>query len=478
MPYQVAINWDGRPINSGDKISLGSHSFAIIAPKTESFSTNLFIGYGRYDLGEIRLVRSTGTLSVKADPPAQSIVINGPEFSTNLQDCHSINLKVPTDTYNVSALYHRWSDSRNVSVMEDSVSPVTFSPKFSTIDLSCNRSGTTFQIQNDAGQIQESGSLPATITDLLPGTYQVNVYYHGRSMRKSIYAQGGITNEVPIQYILGAVCLRTVPGGAAVHGSDGNYLGQTPLLLSDMKPQMEQFTFSLSGYEPLSVAVDVTADQTNYCSTNLVSVGYLSAIRDATIYLKASNFEAAVQAATSALNSKPGDPDALEIQNEAGKHLDVDRQQLEKTERPKKWFDSLCSEYPAANLFTAHKLETSKPARDVTMAIVNALTNSPNVFKIMRTSSPEADTYEIVAKQSYFLGINERDCLIVVGSPGDADTQIRFKVLEFEIQHRLTGDNQLIPLSQSKAVNNSTLLLHVQQGQQIVTGKIQKGITQ
>ena len=149
-------------------------------------------------------------------------------------------------------------------------------------------------------------------------------------------------------------------------------------------------------------------------------------------------------------------------------------------QRPKKWFDNLCSEYPAADLFAEHELETSKPAGAVALGIVTALTNSPNVFKIVKTSSPDTDTYEIMAKHRTrdFLGVNERDCLIVVGSPSDADTEIRFKVLEFEIQHHLSGDNQLIPLSQSKVENNSLLRLGVQQGLQIVTDKIQKGISQ
>jgi hypothetical protein len=96
----------------------------------------------------------------------------------------------------------------------------------------------------------------------------------------------------------------------------------------------------------------------------------------------------------------------------------------------------------------------------------------------MQRTSPETDTYEIVAKQTDFLGVNERDCLIVVGSPSDADTEIRFKDLEFEIVHHLTGDNALIPLSQTKVENNSLLQWHVQQGLQIVTDKIQKAIAQ
>jgi PEGA domain len=478
LPYPVTVTWDGRPINSGDKIPLGSHRFAITGPKTDSFITNLSVWYGRHDLGDISLMRSMGALSVKADPPALSITVNGPEFSTNLQDSSGASLTVPTDLYSVSAQYRRWPDSQTVSVTEDSTMPVTFSPKFGTMHLACNRDGATFQLRDESRQIQESGSLPATVSDLPPGNYQATVLYHGRTMQKSILLQADMTNEMPFQFVLGAVQLETMPSGAQVRTTDGNYLGQTPLLLPDLTPQATQFTMSLSGYESVTVMADIAADQTNFCSTNLVGVSYLPAMRDARQYLAAANYEAAAQAAAAALNAKPDDSDALEIQSEANTHLDAKRQEQERLEKPKKWFDDLCSHYPAADLFAEHELKASKSASDAAAAIVAAFTNSPNVFKIVRTYSPEKDIYEIVAKHIGFLDASERDCLIVIGSPSDADTQIRFKVLEFEIQHHLTGDSQLIPLDQSKVQNNSLLLLQVQQGLQIVTDKIQKAVQQ
>ena len=476
LPYAVMATWDGRPINNGDKISLGWHCFEIKGPKTSSFATNLSIWYGKRDLGDIALARSTGILSVKADPSPSSISISGAEFSTNLQDSPGVELPVPTDSYNVSVQYRHWSDLRTVSVTEKSTSPVAFSPKFATVNVSCNLEGATFQIQNDSGQIQDDGSLPATITDWLFGNYHISVDYHGCALQKSVVIQPARTNDVPFQFVLGAAQLKTTPSGAQVHASNGDYLGLTPLLLPDMKPQAAAFSLSLPGYESVSVTMDIAADQTNFYSTNLVSVGYLSAIRDARTYLAASNYKAAAQAAGAALTAKPGDSDALAIQDEAGKYLDAERQQQERLQRPQKAFDELCSKSPYSDLFAEHELTTTKPAGDVAAAIVAVFTNSPNVFKILKTDSPEADTYEIVAKWTDFLGANERDCLIVVGSTGDADTQIRFKVLEFEVQHHLTGDNQLIPLSQSKVEGHDLLLSHVKEGLKTVTDKIRKGI--
>jgi hypothetical protein len=477
LPYLVAVTMDGKPVVSGEKISLGHHRFAVTGPKTTSFTRELSIWYGRHDLGDIALARSTGTLSVKADPVPLLIAISGQEFSTNLQDSSGAELILPADQYTISAQYQSWSDSRTVSLTEGSLMPVTFSPKFSSISLSCNRDGATFQLQSDSGQIQESGNLPATVNELPAGNYQARIYYHGQTMERSLLVHASTTNDTPFDFELGAARLETTPRGAEVHSEDGNYLGQTPLLVLDLKPQAVQFSLSMSGYEPVSVSMNVVADQTNSYSTNLVSVGYFSAIHDARTYLATANFEAATHAAVAALNTKPGDADALAIQGEAGKHLDAERLEQERLLRPKKYFDALCSEYTAADLFAEHRLDASKPASDIASDIVTALTNSPNAFKIIKASSPAVETYEIVAQQTGFLHATKRDCLIVIGNPGDGDTEIRFKVLEFEVQHHLGADDQLIPMGRSKVENNSLLLFQVKQGLQMVTDKIRQSLT-
>ena len=270
---------------------------------------------------------------------------------------------------------------------------------------------------------------------------------------------------MPIQFVYGAAKLETVPSGAGVLTANGNYLGQTPLLLPDITPQTAQFNLSLSGYEPVSVTLAITADQTNSFSTNLVSIGYVSAMQQARAYLVASNYEAAAQAAGAALNAKPDDADALTLQNEAKGPLEAEQQRLDRLARPRLAFDNLCGHYQDASLFMEHELNTSKPAKEVALAIVSALTNAPGPFKILYNDSPASQAYEVVAQHTFSLGIlggTERDCLVVVGQAKDDETQIWFKVLEYQVQHTVTSngllsyhDNkQLIAVSPSRMQMN------------------------
>jgi hypothetical protein len=490
LAYYVAITFDGEPIKSGDNIWLGSHRFEVTGPNTDPFATNFaIIWYGRHELGEIRLKRSTGALSVKAFPPAQVIAISGPEVSTNLPDSSGAILTVPTGSYTVSAQYRHWSDSQMVPVSRDTMSPATFSPRFGALRLTCNKNDATYRLEFDNGQSVDSGNLPATVIDLPTGSYRLTIGYHNRQTQKFAVVEASVTNEVPIQFVYGAAQLETVPSGAEVLTANGNYLGQTPLLLPDMTPQTAQFNLSLSGYEPVSVTLEIAADQTNVCRTNLVSIGYLSAMQETRTYLAASNYESAVQAASAALNSKPDDADALALQNQAKDRLNAEQQRLDQLTRPKRAFDSLCGHYQDAGLFAEHEFKTSKPAKELAVAIVNSLTNAVGAFQILYNDSPEPQAYEVVAQRTFSLGIlggTERDCLLVVGQAKDDETQIWFKVLEYQVQHTVTSngllnyhDNkQLIAVSPSRMQVTDMLQVRVQEGVQTVMGKIQRAIGQ
>src|SRR5262249_50154211 len=53
---------DDRPFSSGDRVSLGSHCLRITHPKAETWSTNLFMTYGKRDLRTITLRRGKAPL--------------------------------------------------------------------------------------------------------------------------------------------------------------------------------------------------------------------------------------------------------------------------------------------------------------------------------------------------------------------------------------------------------------------------------
>jgi len=489
QPLDATAQLDGQPVYSGQKISLGSHTFIITNPKTETFSTNFIGWYGGRDFGQINLQRTMGSLSVMANPPAQTLTITGPEFSLTLPDSVGTNVTVPTDTYQVRADYPHWSQSQNVSVFDHQSAACIFSPQFGALHLNCNRDGATYDLQFANGQSVDTGNLPATVASLPVGGYQVVVSYHGKQIQKPVTVTVGVTNAIPLKFVLGAARLESVPAGADVRATDGSYLGQTPLDVPDMTPQTAQFNLSLSGYAPVSVAVEIVADQTNTCRTNLVSLRYLSAMQDARQYLTAGNYDGVVQAAGEAMNAKPDDADALALQNEANEHLSAERERLARLQRPRMVFDSLCANYPDASLFDGHELKTSRPAKEVEAAIVKSLQAAPAGFEILEDDSTRPENFQVVARQTFSLGIlggTERDCLLVVGQASDDDTQIYFKVLEYQVKTTIDAGNllnmkeskQLIPVHPSRIQMNDVLQARVQDGLRVVTERIQQAVGQ
>ena len=217
--YDAVTTLDGQPATAGQKISLGSHVFSVTHPKGEAFGTNFFVWYGRNDLGAIILKRSQGTLNVLSQPLAGTITITGPEFSTTLNDLVGTNLTVPTDTYEIRADYPHWTESKNVAVRDRQTGVCVFTPQFGALHLICNHDGATYGLQFANGQNAASGNLPATVVGLPAGSYQMTAAYHHRQLQKTVVLVAGATNEVPLEFVLGAARIETVPAAVSIQPS-------------------------------------------------------------------------------------------------------------------------------------------------------------------------------------------------------------------------------------------------------------------
>ena len=498
QPLETMAVLDRQNFSSGLNISLGNHRFVVRNPKTEPFATNFFAWYGRHDFGEIKLMRSIGTLNVQANPPASTITITGPEFSTTLYDSTGTNLALPTDSYTVSARYPHWSQSQNVMVSDNQSVSCNFAPQLGALHLTSNKEGATYQLQSDDQTF--TGNLPVVLTSLPVENYQLTVTYHRRNIKKSVTVEAGVTNEMPVQFALGAVRIESCPTGASVTTTNGSYLGQTPLDLVDVPPQTAQLNLSLSGYEAVPITVEVAADQTNSYRTNLVNMRYMSAMQDARAASVAGNYARVSQITTEVLNTMPDDAGAHALQAEANQNLAKAHQQIEtennaererqaQLKRPREVFDAVCRQNPDSSLFTAHELKTEKLAKEVAAAIAELLSSGPGPFELLHNDSPKPDVYEVVARQRFSLGIlggTERVCLLVVGQAKPDETLIFYKVLEYQIKTTVDASSlfngqdkkQMIPVSPEKIQMTEVLQNQVREGVRIVTMRIRTAIGQ
>lgn len=472
LPFEPIVTLDGRPIRSGERISLGSHRFVIDHPKVEPFSTDLFIWYGEHNLDFISLKRATGTLAIQAHPPAARITIRGPDFTATLTNTTGGTLSVPTDRYMVAAEYPHWRESGEVNVSMNVTDSWNFAPRLGTARLTCNRPGASFQVFKADNGLVEAGDFPETVQDLPQGSYRLVAWRNGDRREDTLTVTAGATNRMEVQFRYGTVVLETEPPGATVVTENGREWGTTPLTFREITPGRWQFTLRLAGYSAVTAVVDITAEQTNIFHTNLLSINFVRAMESARQYLASADYERALAAANDALQANPNDADATVLQKEAtckrlvraaeslAKQRDyigadrelelalqsvpenaeaqqlltdfkkrepeqVERLKAERLERPKNVFDSI--HFNGAGLFDSHELTTSKPAGEVRSAIVTQLKSVQPSFQIIRSDMTN-EIFRIEATQEFSGGA--RHCLIVGGQTKDDETRIFFKVIE------------------------------------------------
>jgi len=475
----AVVSLDGQQVGNGDKISLGSHRFTITHRKTENFATNFFAWYGRHDFGKINLKRGMGTLNVTVEPAAKAITITGPEFSLTLHDSTGTNVLVPTDAYHVSARYTRRSDERNCEVAVGNSTHCTFAPHMGTISISCNESPASYQLLDGNGDFIEKGDVPALLTELPSGRYEVRVVHHNWEVKHEISVSDKETNDVPFHFNFGAARFESVPPGAQVFTTNGTYLGTTPAVVTELLPSTADYQLQLNGYDAATVSITVVENQTNTASATLVSLSYLGSLRTAKQDMESGNYKNALAALEQALIAKPGDTEAQNLQTTAkGRYLvqeaqgfakrgdyisgrgklqaaleilpddqeaknllaDYKTQEAEqianvKQKQTRDIFDQVCKKNRVAGLFEGHEVFAgAKSPEDVRDALVKNCETVAPTLKVALNRLVEDGIYELIMIQSSENPLNpsRRECLMVIGKGKDDQAMVLFKMLEFQ----------------------------------------------
>ena len=484
-PFGATATFDGKPILTGQKIPLGTHTFTITHPKTEPFSTNLFIWYGGHNFGTIDLKRAKGILTVIAEPPAPLLSIEGPEYSVTVTNSPGLSVPVPTDQYTVTARYAHWSWRQSVTVSVTGTIPVRIAPKFGSLQLDCNQTGAAYQLLGQNDELVQIGDLPAVVADLPEGTYKLVSWHHNHEWTKQAFVQAGKTNTLSVEFQYGSAVLETTPPGAAVSTSDGFARGVTPITLSELQPGLWKFNLQLYNYEPATVTLAIAGNQTNTFHTNLVSQSYTGAMRAARQFMNDGKYDEAAQSLADASRAQPDDAAATALQKEAvglsciaraetlGKQGDfiagvkelekalaalpdnerakqmladfkrrepgqVERMRVERLDRSKLIFDALIkAKYPDGDLFETHEIKTAKPLKDIELSLLSALKGEPLKFNVTKYNETTG-LCAIEALQDFKTALNtsagERQLVMVGAQTKDDETQILFKVLEYKAE--------------------------------------------
>jgi hypothetical protein len=531
---------DGKAAFDGQQLSLGNHNFTVTHPKGESFSTNLFIWYRGGNFGGIDLKRAKGVLAVTVDPPAPRLSIRGPEFSVTLTNSSGLSTSVPTDQYTVEAHYRHCENSQRVTVFANTTTPLTIAPRLGALRLECDQSDTTFQLRNSKDQVMETGYFPVTIVELPEGRYHILASHHNHPWTERPEVKAGATNSVRVEIKYGTAVLRTKPSGAVVTSGNGLQWGLTPLQLTELQPGTWNFTLRLDNYEPVAVSLDIVANETKICETNLTSESYTGAMHAARKHIAAADYNQAVESIGIAMRSQPDDAAANDLLRETKALAGIDRAvalgaqsnytagikelttalaalpdndrakqmlaefkkrepeqleriRVERLNRPKKVFERQLKLIRYSDLFDSHEFRSAKSFKDVSTAIFNAFQNERPEFRVTQHASPEPETFFIEAVQELSTALatsaGRRQCVIIGGQTKDDETQILCKILEFKTEavNKLSigaligapGQVNYVPIHASPIGSlPEKLQIRVREGVSNVTARIQRAIGQ
>ncbi len=536
---EATVTFDGQPIMSGQKIPLGTHQFAATHPKGDSYATNFFIWYGAHNLGTIDLKRTMSMLAVTVNPPAPLLYIHGPEFNVELTNSSGMTSSVPTDHYVITSRYAHWSRSDDVSVTRGAPTSWRIAPHLGAAQITCNQADATGQFLQADGQMIESVNFPYSIWELPEGTYQVTARHNNDTLTQTVKITAGATNQLALEFLYGTAVLETEPPGSAVRTADGRYWGMTPLTVTELKPGDWAFMLQHDGYETVTAPLTIAAYQSSFFHTNLISVNYTGSMKAARQAMDAENYDAALKSVGEALIAKPGDAEALTLQQNAtglgslqrakqlglqgdfiggekelattlqifpdhteAKALLAEYKRREPEQREKLRLERLEHGNLALNhaflyksdadLFPSHEFKTTKPVDQVYAAILDALRIPPS-FMITRNFSPLPETYQIDFRQEFstYLATSAgyRNGVIVCAQTKDDETQILFKLLEYktEAQIKFSIGNLIgtpvavnyIPISPARLGQLSEKLqARLTEGVSNVTARIQGAIGQ
>ena len=531
MLDQASTTFDGKPLSSGEKIPLGNHQFVVTHPKGVTYTANLFIWYGAHNLGTIDLKRTMGTLSVIADPPADWLLIRGPEWSVVLTNSAGLTQSVPTDVYTVEVRYPHWQKNYSASVFANQTASCPIVPHFGGLKLDCNQTDATFQVLGPDGLFAAGGNLPATVSGLPAGDYKILAAHHGHEHNDTLTVKADMTTTSQLGFEYGTVVFETAPAQVSITSDDGRNWGETPRTLSELLPGNWKFTLQRLGYQSVQVSLDVAANQTNMVSTNLISETYFHAMSVTRQSMAEADYDHALQSANDALAAKPDDAEAATLQREATglgliKHAttlgqqgdyiggiknlkralqalpdnaeaqqlianfkqhepeQIERLRVERLALPKKTFDAMMANLPETFSFESHELTTSKSAEETHLAIELELKTGLPGFQILRSAMTN-EIFWISASQDFPGG--SRRCEIVGGQSKDDETQIYFKVVELKrsafynqpigvILHTMPTHYDLIDSNQTPL--NDKQKLQIDDGVSLVTGRIQMALGQ
>ena len=241
------------------------YNLRIMSPGYEPVETSVdFRRKHALDLPPFRLVRSKGALQIQSEPP-------GAQFSMRSEDGQisregvtpQVIADLPTDKYSIIARRGDWEMRDDIEVKRGETTSRSFAFVSAITNITSEPSGAEIFVDGKSrGRTPLRLDLPGRLHDLVAHLDG----WPDEQQKIDVHAQG--ENVAHFVFANGSVKITSAPGGATVI-ANGKDLGQTPLVIEEVKPGDVTYELRQTGYKPGSVSGKVEPQQQTFLAARL-----------------------------------------------------------------------------------------------------------------------------------------------------------------------------------------------------------------
>jgi eukaryotic-like serine/threonine-protein kinase len=241
------------------------YSLRIMSPGYEPVETSIDLTRKRsVELSPFRLTRSKGALQLESEPL-------GAQFSLRSEDGkilregttpESID-DLPTGKYSISVRRGDWEMREQIEVQRDATTRKSFAFVSAVTNVTSEPSGAEIFVDGTS-----RGRTPLRL-DLPARPHQLVAHAEGwPDEQQKVEIGSERENKVHFVFANGSVKITSAPGGATVI-ANRKELGQTPLVIEEVKPGNVSYDLRLSGYKSASVNGRVEPQQQTFLAARL-----------------------------------------------------------------------------------------------------------------------------------------------------------------------------------------------------------------
>jgi len=248
-----------------DELEPRKYNLRIMLPGYDPVETIVDVGRKKpLRLPVFRLTRSKGALKIQSDPAGAQFSLRSDDGQVSREGVAPATISdLPTGKYALSAKRGDWEMRDAVEIQRGEMALKTFAFVNGTLSVTSEPPGAEILVDGSVrGRAPLQLEIPARSHELVA---RLTAW---TDERRSLVVKAQRENFAHFVFANGSVKITSAPGGATIL-ANGRDLGQTPIVIEEVRPGAVTYELRLAGYKPTSVTGQVEPQQQAFLAARL-----------------------------------------------------------------------------------------------------------------------------------------------------------------------------------------------------------------